>query len=204
MKKVRISLLLAVLTAAISAAPGCRKGPDGETRVSVSGVIEAVTTNIQAQAQGEVEKVLVKEGQKVAKGDLLCTINSDKLRIQLDQVRAGIAGAKAKRQLPGRDRGQAARARRKRPAAVRPAARRRRRLPNPEGKGRSGPQSRPGAGQERQGKLRHGRPREGEGRDRHDPGRPRGAPGPGAIPPPAAPGYRGQIPGGGHRRGEEH
>jgi HlyD family secretion protein len=101
MKKVRISLLLAVLTAAISAAPGCRKGPDGETRVSVSGVIEAVTTNIQAQAQGEVEKVLVKEGQKVAKGDLLCTINSDKLRIQLDQVRAGIAGAKAKRQWAG-------------------------------------------------------------------------------------------------------
>ncbi len=99
MKKARIFLLFAVLAGAIAAAPGCRKGPDGESRISVSGVIEAVKTDIQAQAQGEIEKIPVKEGQKVAKGDLLCTINSDKLRIQLDQVRAGIDGAKARRQL---------------------------------------------------------------------------------------------------------
>jgi HlyD family secretion protein len=99
MRKARIFLLCAVLAAAAAVAPGCRKGPDGDTRISVSGVIEAVRTDIQAQAQGEIEKIPVKEGQKVAKGDLLCTINADKLRIQLDQVRAGIEGAKARRQL---------------------------------------------------------------------------------------------------------
>jgi len=99
MKNPRISLLCAALAAAVAAGPGCRKGPDGETQVPVNGVIEAVKTDIQAQAQGEIEKILVKEGQKVAKGDLLCTINADKLRIQLDQVKAGIEGAKARRQL---------------------------------------------------------------------------------------------------------
>jgi HlyD family secretion protein len=99
MKKARIPVISAVLVLAVLAAPGCRKRADGENRISVSGVIEAVKTDIQAQAQGEVETVAVKEGQKVAKGDLLCTINADKLKIQLDQVRAGIAGATARRQL---------------------------------------------------------------------------------------------------------
>jgi len=99
MRIARTFLLCAGLAAAVAAGPACRKGPDGDTRISVSGVIEAVKTDIQAQAQGEIEKIPVKEGQKVAKGDLLCTINADKLHIQLDQIRAGIEGAKARRQL---------------------------------------------------------------------------------------------------------
>jgi len=99
MKKVRFSVVLAVLPVSILALAGCRKGPDSDTQILVSGVVEAVKTDVQAQAQGEIEKVLVQEGQKVAKGDLLCTINADKFRIQLDQVRAGIEGAKARRQL---------------------------------------------------------------------------------------------------------
>ena len=99
MKKSRIPFISAVLALAVLASPGCRKSADGENQVNVSGVIEAVKTDVQAQAQGEVETVAVKEGQKVAKGDLLCTINADKLKIQLDQVRAGIAGATARRQL---------------------------------------------------------------------------------------------------------
>jgi len=99
MRKVRISVVLAVLLVSVLAFAGCRKGPDGDTQIQVSGVIEAVKTDVQSQAQGAIEKVLVEEGRKVAKGDLLCTINSDKLRIQLDQVRAGIEGAKARRQL---------------------------------------------------------------------------------------------------------
>lgn len=99
MRKVRILAILAVLSVSVLILAGCRKGPDSDTEAQISGVIEAVKTDVQAQAQGEIEKVLVQEGQKVAKGDLLCTINADKLRIQLDQVRAGIAGAKARRQL---------------------------------------------------------------------------------------------------------
>ena len=99
MRKVRIMSVSAALPVFLLALTGCGKGPDGDTRIPVSGVIEAVKTDVQAQFQGEIERILVQEGQKVAKGDLLCTINADKLRIQLDQIRAGIEGAKARRQL---------------------------------------------------------------------------------------------------------
>jgi HlyD family secretion protein len=95
----RIAAIALVPALAVLASTGCARNPNADTQVSVSGVIEAVKTDIQAQAQGEIETIAVKEGQKVAKGDLLCTINADKLRIQLDQVRAGIAGATARRQL---------------------------------------------------------------------------------------------------------
>ena len=161
MRRFRISPVLAVSVVAVLALSGCGKGPETDKWIPVSGVIEAVKTEVRAQAQGEIEKILVKEGQKVAAGDLLCTINADKLNIQLAQVRAGIEGAKARRQLArigtkkeliavaknqARDRGPAARDRRQGPAALRPPSRRRGRLPDSEGKGRSRPQGRPGTG----------------------------------------------------------
>ena len=99
MRKVRISIILAVLPVSSSPWPAAGKGRTATPRSQVSGVIEAVKTDVRAQAQGEIEKVLVQEGQKVAKGDLLCRINADKLRIQIDQVRAGIAGPRPGSQL---------------------------------------------------------------------------------------------------------
>jgi len=91
--------ILVILTIASLNMAGCRKNPAGSGRAEISGLIEAVKTDVRAQAQGEVEQLLVKEGQKVAKGDLLCVINADKLRLQIDQVRAGIAAAEAKLRL---------------------------------------------------------------------------------------------------------
>jgi len=77
----------------------CRKGPENGSQAEISGIIEAVKTDVRAQAQGEVTQVLVREGQNVEKGALLCVINADKLRIQIDQVKAGIEASEAKLRL---------------------------------------------------------------------------------------------------------
>lgn len=67
--------------------------------IEVSGVIEAIKTEIRAQVQGEVREILVKEGQQIKKGDMLCLLDSEKIRIQLNQVRAGLEGAESKLKL---------------------------------------------------------------------------------------------------------
>jgi HlyD family secretion protein len=78
---------------------GCRKAGETARQAEVSGIIEAVKTDIRSQAQGEIQEILVKEGQKVGKGDLLCRIDADKLRIQMDQVKAGLDAAQARLRL---------------------------------------------------------------------------------------------------------
>ncbi len=97
-KTMRYSALIVLIIIHINLA-GCRKNQAGSGQAEISGIIEAVRTDIRAQAQGEIEQLLVKEGQKVVKGDLLCIINADKLRLQIDQVKAGIAAAEAKLRL---------------------------------------------------------------------------------------------------------
>ena len=97
-KTMRYSALIVLIIIHINLA-GCRKNQAGSSQAEISGIIEAVRTDIRAQAQGEIEQLLVKEGQKVVKGDLLCVINADKLRLQIDQVKAGIAAAEAKLRL---------------------------------------------------------------------------------------------------------
>jgi HlyD family secretion protein len=77
----------------------CRKAETELTSLPVTGLIEAVQTDIRAQVQGEVREVLVQEGQPVRKGDLLCRLDDERIRIQLDQVKAGLAGAQSKLDL---------------------------------------------------------------------------------------------------------
>lgn len=99
MKKTIGCLAIIALISLQITTTGCRKGPSDGSQAEISGIIEAVKTDVRAQAQGEVERIPVKEGQKVQKGDLLCVINADKLRIQIDQVKAGIAATEAKLRL---------------------------------------------------------------------------------------------------------
>jgi HlyD family secretion protein len=82
--------------------PACRKDPVRSPGFVVSGVIEAIKIEVRSQSQGIVDEVLVRESQKVAKGDVLCRINADKLRIQLEQADAGIAAAEARLALARR------------------------------------------------------------------------------------------------------
>ena len=73
--------------------PACRKNSVESPVLEVSGIIEAIKIEIRSQSQGIVDEVLALEGHWVAKGDLLCRINADKLLTQIDQADAGIAAA---------------------------------------------------------------------------------------------------------------
>jgi HlyD family secretion protein len=100
--RTRASGLLLVM-ALLSLGPiGCRTAEKNGTSVEVSGIIEAVKTEIRAQSQGEVTEVSAREGQKVLKGDLLCRIDTSKLLIQMDQVKAGIEASRARVELAKR------------------------------------------------------------------------------------------------------
>jgi len=67
--------------------------------IEVSGIIEAIKVEIRSKLQAEVKKIFVKEGQKVKKGDLLCLLNTEKMQIQLDQIKASIEMANSKLKL---------------------------------------------------------------------------------------------------------
>lgn len=77
----------------------CKDRSKDSGTIEVSGLIEAVKTEIRSQVQGEVKEILAREGQRIKKGDLLCLLDSEKLRIQLNQVRAGLEGAQSKLKL---------------------------------------------------------------------------------------------------------
>lgn len=82
--------------------PSCGKKASQSPVLEVSGVIEAIKIEIRSQSQGIVDEVLAREGQKVARGDVLCRINADKLRTQMDQANAGIAASEARLALARR------------------------------------------------------------------------------------------------------
>jgi len=77
----------------------CRKAETEISALPVSGLIEAVQTDIRAQVQGEVREVFVQEGQPVRTGDRLCRLDDERIRIQIDQIKAGQAGAQSKLDL---------------------------------------------------------------------------------------------------------
>ena len=67
--------------------------------LEVSGLIEAVETEIRPQVSGQVIDIQVKEGQWVEKGQVLCLIDDKKIKIQIDQVHAKLEGLQAKLKL---------------------------------------------------------------------------------------------------------
>jgi HlyD family secretion protein len=67
--------------------------------IEVSGIIEAIETEIRSQVSGEVKQIFVSEGQYINKGDLMCMLDNEKSTIQLSQVRAGLEGARLKLKL---------------------------------------------------------------------------------------------------------
>jgi len=67
--------------------------------IEISGIIEAIETEIRSQVSGEVKQIFVSEGQYINKGDLMCMLDHEKSTIQLNQVRAGLEGARLKLKL---------------------------------------------------------------------------------------------------------
>ena len=69
---------------------------DGPAMISTSGKIEAVkSANLSTRMMGHVDKIYVRIGDKVSKGQLLLSINNMDLSAKLAQVNAGIAEASA-------------------------------------------------------------------------------------------------------------
>lgn len=69
---------------------------DSHSLISTSGKIEAVkSANLSTRIMGHVNKIYVQIGDKVAKGQLLLSINNMDLSAKLAQVNAGIAEATA-------------------------------------------------------------------------------------------------------------
>jgi len=92
-------LFISVLLLFIFSSWGCKDKTTDPGDLEVSGLIEAVEIEIRPQVSGEVVDILVKEGQLVEKGQVLCLIDDKKIKIQIDQLHAGLEGLNAKLKL---------------------------------------------------------------------------------------------------------
>jgi len=99
MNKRNILLTLAVLVSFLIFFLSCKDTSTDTGVLEVSGLIEAVETEIRPQVSGRVIDIKVKEGQRVEKGQVLCLIDDKKIKVQIDQVHAGLAGLYAKLKL---------------------------------------------------------------------------------------------------------
>jgi HlyD family secretion protein len=71
-------------------------GPIKQTLVFSARVSSVARTDIAATVTARVEKVLVREGDRVKSGQLLLVLDDDELRAQSVQARAGLASAQAR------------------------------------------------------------------------------------------------------------
>ncbi len=87
-------LLSAGMTALLALATmGCNNRDDG--RLEGSGTIEADEIRVSSTVGGIVSEVLVREGDKVEKGQVLMRFDPSDIELQSRQARAGVAAAKA-------------------------------------------------------------------------------------------------------------
>src|SRR5262245_34715360 len=88
---------LAVLTAlaAASALAAFRLNSRPETALKISGTIEARNNHVGSKTGGRIERVAVKEGDRVAAGQILVTFDRAELNAALAQAAARVARARA-------------------------------------------------------------------------------------------------------------
>ena len=77
---------------------GCNKSSDVNS-IKASGTIESVDVTVSSKASGKIKRLLVDEGSKVKKGDLIAEIDHDLLDIQLRQAEANVELANAQLKL---------------------------------------------------------------------------------------------------------
>lgn len=99
MKKVPLLFFVFFLLLILTLSFQCKRKESSSERLEVSGVIEAIQIEIRSQVQGEIKEILVQEGQRIQKRDLLCLLDDEKLTIQLHQVQSGIEQARSKLKL---------------------------------------------------------------------------------------------------------
>jgi HlyD family secretion protein len=83
---------------AAAAVVSCR-APDPPGELVMAGVIEARSTKPASLIGGRVVKIFVEEGQEVAAGDLLLTLDTHLLDLQIEEQRYRVAEARSQAQL---------------------------------------------------------------------------------------------------------
>lgn len=82
----------------IICAAGCSEKKN-ENEIKASGTIEAIDVVISSKVAGQIKDVLVKEGDKVKKDDILIILDHETFDIQLRQAQANIDQAEAQLRL---------------------------------------------------------------------------------------------------------
>jgi HlyD family secretion protein len=91
-------IIWGIMIMAVLGGLGCRD-QNNRGEISASGTIEAVEVSVAAKTSGQVVKMAVDEGARIATGDLLAVVDSASLEIQLRQAEAGVKLAEAQHQL---------------------------------------------------------------------------------------------------------
>lgn len=89
MKRASAVLMALALIFSMSGCSGTDSKKDGE----LHGTIEAVEVDINSKLPGRVAEVLVEEGDKVNKGDVIAIIDSDELLAKKNQMQAQVDAA---------------------------------------------------------------------------------------------------------------
>ena len=89
----RFAVILIILLSLI----GCGNGHPG--MIEASGTLEAVEVNISSKVPGQLVHLLVSEGSVLQEGDTIAVIDTENLKLQLQQAEAGIDLADAQYQL---------------------------------------------------------------------------------------------------------
>ena len=99
-KKIRILLPLGVLLAGagLSAAYFLSQ-PKVETALELSGRIEGYETNVGTKVAGRVESVAVREENEANKGQIIVRLDDEKVRAQLEAMKAQLAEGRKNRPL---------------------------------------------------------------------------------------------------------
>jgi len=77
---------------------GCGNNKD-KNQINASGTIESVNVTVSSKAAGQIKRLLVDEGDRVKKGDVLVEIDHDLLDIQIRQAEANVDFANAQLRL---------------------------------------------------------------------------------------------------------
>src|SRR5438876_11665982 len=80
-----------------------RRTRAAENELAGNGTVEATEIEVGAQRQARLLHILVKEGDRVKKGQLLATLDSGELEAQAEQARGAVGAARA--QLTEAERG---------------------------------------------------------------------------------------------------
>ncbi|MFC4322591.1 HlyD family secretion protein [Litchfieldia salsa] len=91
-KKIALNVLIATTVMSLIACSGT------EEELGYSGFVEGKKIKIQSEYVGKVDEIHVKEGDSITNEDVLITLNTQKLDIEIENAKVGIDIANAKKQ----------------------------------------------------------------------------------------------------------